>query len=80
MAGTVRLPGRRRPEVNGFAISADVEVALEKCGDTVTIRTLRDPVADKQALLDMLDALKKLPKPPSIQKREPIECPDRPGL
>ena len=69
----VRLPP-------GFAIPADVEVALEKSGDTVTIRTLRDPVAAKKALLDMLDELKKLPKPPTIQKRDPFEFPDRPGL
>jgi antitoxin VapB len=69
----VRLP-------KGFAISADVEVELEKSGDTVTIRKLRDPVADKKALLDMLDDLKKLPKPPTIQKRDPFEFPDRPGL
>jgi antitoxin VapB len=68
----VRLP-------KGFAISADVEVELEKSGDTVTIRTLRDPVADKKALLDMLNELKKLPKPPTIQKRDPFEFPDRLG-
>ena len=69
----VRLP-------KGFAIPADVDVALEKSGDTVTIRTLRDPVEEKRRFLEMLDELKKLPKPPSIQKREPIEFPDRPGL
>ena len=69
----VRLP-------KGFAIPANVEVVLEKSGDTVTIRSLRDPVAAKKALLDMLDELKKLPKPPTVQKRDPFEFPDRPGL
>ena len=48
----VRLP-------KGSAIPANVEVALEKSSDTVTIRTLRNPVAAKKALLDMLDELKK---------------------
>ena len=69
----VRLP-------KGFAIPAGVEVALEKSGDTVTTRTLHDPVAAKKALLDMLDELQKLPKPPTVQKRDPFEFPDRPGL
>lgn len=69
----VRLP-------KGFAIAADVEVELEKSGDTVTIRALRDPVEEKARFLKMLDELKALPKPPNIQKREPIEFPDRPGL
>ena len=69
----VRLP-------KGSAIPANVEVALEKSSDTVTIRTLRNPVAAKKALLDMLDELQKLPKPPTVQKRDPFEFPDRPGL
>ena len=69
----VRLP-------KGFAIPANVEVALEKSGDTVIIRTLRDPVAAKKALLVMLDELQKLPKPPTVQKRDPFEFPDRSGL
>ena len=69
----VRLP-------KGFAIPADVAVELEKSGDTVTIRAVRDPVEEKKRFLEMLDELKKLPKPPTIQKREPIEFPDRPGL
>jgi len=69
----VRLP-------KGFAIPANVEVALEKSGDTVTIRTLRDPADEKRRFLEMLDVLRALPKPPHIEKREPIEFPDRPGL
>lgn len=69
----VRLP-------KGFAIPANVEVELEKSGDTVTIRTLRDPVEEKKRFLEMLEELKALPKPPYIQRREPIEFPDRPGL
>jgi antitoxin VapB len=69
----VRLP-------KGFAIPVNVEVELEKSGDTVTIRTLRDPVAAKRALLDMLEELKMLPKPPTIQNRDPFEFSDRPEL
>lgn len=69
----VRLP-------KGFAIPADAEVELKKSGDIVTIRTLRDPEEEMARFRQMLDELKALPKPPTIQKREPIEFPDRPGL
>jgi antitoxin VapB len=69
----VRLP-------KGFAISADTPVEMEKCGDTVTLRVRRDPVEEKRRLLAMLDALQALPKPPTVQTREPFEFPDRRGL
>ena len=69
----VRLP-------KGFGIPADVEIELEQSGDTVTIRTVRDPAEEKARFLKMLDELRALPKPPSVQKREPIDFPDRPGL
>jgi antitoxin VapB len=69
----VRLP-------KGFAIPADAEVELAKSGDTVTIRLARDEAEEKRRMLAMLDRLNALPKPPEIEKREPIEFPDRPGL
>ena len=69
----VRLP-------KGFAIPADTEVELDKSGDTVTIRLTRDEAEARRRMLEALDALKALPKPPRIQEREPLEFPDRPGL
>ena len=69
----VRLP-------KGFAIPANAEVELAKSGDVVTIRLARDEAEEKRRMLAMLDRLNALPKPPEIEKREPIEFPDRPGL
>ena len=69
----VRLP-------KGFAVPAGVDVELEKSGDRVTIKLARDEAEAKRSWLAALDALEKLPKPPQIEKREPIEFPDRPGL
>lgn len=69
----VRLP-------KGFAIPADTAVELDKSGDTVTIRLTRDEAEARRRMLEALDALKALPKPPRIQEREPLEFPDRPGL
>lgn len=69
----VRLP-------KGFAIPAGAEVELDKSGDTVTIRVARDAAREKARMLKMLDELDALPKPPQVEKREPIEFPDRPGL
>ena len=69
----VRLP-------KGFAIPAGAELEMEKSGDRVTIRLARNETEAKRNWLAALDALEKLPKPPQIEKREPIEFPDRPGL
>ena len=51
-----------------------------KSGDVVTIRLTRDAAEERRRMLAGLDALKALPKPPRIQKREPIEFPERRGL
>jgi antitoxin VapB len=69
----VRLP-------KGFAIPEGTEVELDKNGDVVTIRLTRDAAEERRRMLAGLDALKALPKPPRIQKREPIEFPERRGL
>lgn len=69
----VRLP-------KGFAIPEGAEVELDKSGDVVTIRLTSDPAAEKARMLKWLDELKALPKPPHVQKREPIIFPKRRGL
>jgi len=69
----VRLP-------RGLAIAADVEVVLEQRGDEIVLRPVKDPVAEKQKLLAMLADLKVLGPVGEIEKREPFDFPDRPGL
>ncbi len=69
----VRLP-------KGFAIPAGVDVELARSGNRVTMQLSADPVEAKRRWLAALDALAKLPRPPEIEKREPIEFPDWPGL
>jgi antitoxin VapB len=69
----VRLP-------KGFAIPEGTEVELDKNGDVVTIRLTHDPAEEKARMLKWLDELKAMPKPPEVQKREPIIFPKRRGL
>ena len=67
------------PLPEGFAVPAGADVEISRNGDRVTIQLSRDPAEAKQRWLAALDALRALPKPPSIQKRERFEFPDRPG-
>ncbi len=69
----VRLP-------KGFAIPAGADVELLQTGNRVTMKLSADPAEAKRRWLAALDALDKLPKPGEIERREPIEFPDRPGL
>ena len=69
----VRLP-------KGFAIPEGTDVELNKAGDVVTIRLTRDPAEEKARMLRWLAVLKAMPKPPQIEKREPIVFPKRRGL
>jgi len=69
----VRLP-------KGFAIPEGVEVELDKSGDVVTLRVTRNAAEEKARMLKWLDELKAMPKPAEVEKREPIEFPERPGL
>ena len=69
----VRLPKE-------IAFAAGTEVVVERTGDVVTIRPLRDPAEEKRKLLDLVEALRAIGPPDEIEKREPFEFPDRPGL
>jgi antitoxin VapB len=51
----------------------EVELTIERQGDTLIISPARP------SLKDMVDALRKLPSPPEIERREPIEMPERSG-
>jgi antitoxin VapB len=69
----VRLP-------KGFAIPEGVEVELDKTGDTVTIRLARDPAEVKNRMRKLIEELEAIGPIGEIEKRIPIEFPDRPGL
>ena len=69
----VRLPKE-------IAYPADINVVIERAGDVLTIRPSLDPAAEKRKLLDLVEALRAIGPADEIQKREPIEFPDRPGL
>lgn len=69
----VRLPKE-------VAFAPDMPVVIERKGDTLTIRPAVDPAEEKRKLAEFIAALRALPKPLEVEKREPIEFPDRPGL
>lgn len=69
----VRLP-------KAIAFAPDTPILIERKGDVVTIRPAVDPYEEKRRLAEFIAALEALPKPPEVEKREPVEFPDRPGL
>lgn len=69
----VRLP-------KGFGIAEGTDIEIDKSGDVVTIRVTRDAQEERARMLQWLDELKAMPKPSSVQKREPIDFPARRGL
>jgi antitoxin VapB len=63
-----------------LAIGPDERMVIEQNGDVLTVRRLKDPAEEKRRLLELVEALRALPRPDEVEKREPIEFPDRPGL
>ena len=63
-----------------LGIGADVEMRIEKDGDALIVRPARDAAAEKAKVRRLVEALQALPAPGEIEKREPIEFPDRLGL
>lgn len=68
----------RLPEELGFA--PDVAVTIEQRGTTLTIKPAIDPVEEKRKLTELMARLRRNGPITPVQKREPIEFPDRPGL
>jgi antitoxin VapB len=62
----------RLPREIGFGPGTEVDVVRD--GDAVIIRRKR------MSNRELVEALRKLPRPSYIEEREPIEFPDRPGL
>lgn len=58
----------------GIAYEDGTELVVERNGDVVTLRPAL------KSLAWMVAELRRLPKPDSIEVREPIEFPERPGL
>lgn len=48
-----------------------VDLKITRMGDVITI------VPARQSLKDAIATLRNLPKPPKVERREPIEVPDR---
>ncbi len=57
------------------SIGSDVEVEIVRNGDVLTIRP-KPTMTPKE----LVEALEKLPKPMTVQKRDPIVFPRRKGL
>ena len=62
-----------------LAIGPDLAVLIERHGDTLTIRPAGEPGKVKTGA-ELVAALKAYPRPSSVQERDPIEWPERPGL
>jgi antitoxin VapB len=63
-----------------LGIEADVEMRIEKEGNTLVVRPARDPAAEKAKLRRLVETLEALPAPGELQPRDRIDFPDRPGL
>lgn len=68
----------RLPKALG--IPADVAMHIEQHGKDYIIRLAKDPAEEKRKLSEMIAALRAIGRSGEIEKREPIEFPDRPGL
>jgi len=66
----VRLPKE-------IAFGEGVELVAVRSGDVLTLYPAPKPT---MSFAQMLDELEKLPAPSSVQERDEIEIPDRPGL
>lgn len=69
----VRLP-------KGFHVPEGVEVELTREGSEIRLKPLVDPEDGKRRLRELFDKLNALPPVGEVEKRIPIEFPDRPGL
>jgi antitoxin VapB len=67
----------RLPSELGF--EPDQKVTIERNGGALTIRPVTDPIEEKRRLSRLIETLRAL-GPIEVEKREPIEFPERPGL
>jgi antitoxin VapB len=69
----VRLP-------KGLGFGVGTEVIIERRGQDLILRAAKDPAEEKAKLLRMIDKLNAIGPVGEVEKRVPIEFPDRPGL
>lgn len=63
-----------------LGVGPDELVRIERNGDVLTVRRLKDPAEEKRKLLELVAALQAIGRSGEVEMREPIEFPDRPGL
>ncbi len=51
--------------------NTDIELEISRMGDVITIMPARE------SLRDVVAALREMPKPPAVEKRDPIDVPLR---
>lgn len=69
----------RLPKGVGFGVGTELRVERE--AGRIVLTPVSDPAEDKRKLLALLDDLAAIGTPPDgVQKREPFDFPDRPGL
>ncbi len=66
----VRLP-------KAIALPEGTDVTIERRGRQIIITETFDPVEEKRKLMALIAEMDALPKPPYIEKREPIEFRER---
>ncbi len=69
----VRLPKE-------VAFGANIDVTIEKNGDTLIIRPAKNAAAEKQRLADFIARLRAIPAPGVLEIRDTDDIPERPGL
>jgi antitoxin VapB len=69
----VRLP-------KAVGIGPDIPVRIEYEGSTITIRLAKDPAEEKARVVRLVARLKAIGPVGEIERREPFDGPERPGL
>lgn len=68
----------RLPKGLGFGIGTDL--TIERRGNEVVLRPVQDAEAARAVNRELIRRLREIGPVGEIEKREPIEFPDRPGL
>lgn len=63
-----------------LAIGPDEKMLIERNGDVLTVRRVKNAAAERKKVLDLVEALRKMGPVGEIEKRESLEFPERPGL